>query len=163
LTLAWLFISETLWLPVLECLTTSSDLPSLPHFMGYSHILDSLIISLPYEGNVKKSPAFLMFYLQHSSVGSAYVHIYSGVGSLTICSCYANISVFIDCKNNEFLKKWIMIMLRIEHSRSKFSGWLRYCTYTHVNWYMCGTAEQEFSEYSLSFLVLLNEVLTAIP
>ena len=31
--------------------------------------------------------------------------VISSVASLTIKSRYANISVFIDCKNNEFLKK----------------------------------------------------------
>lgn len=33
----------------------------------------------------------------------------SGIASLTILSCYANILVFMDCKNNEFLKIRIMI------------------------------------------------------
>jgi hypothetical protein len=35
----------------------------------------------------------------------------SGEASPTIWSCYANISVFIDCENNQFLKKWIMIII----------------------------------------------------
>jgi hypothetical protein len=48
-----------------------SDLPSLSHLVGDSGILESLIISLPHEENLKKSPTFLVFYLQHSSVGSA--------------------------------------------------------------------------------------------
>jgi hypothetical protein len=36
---------------------------------------------------------------------------YTGsVASPTIESLYANIFVFIDCENNQFLKKWIMII-----------------------------------------------------
>jgi hypothetical protein len=34
----------------------------------------------------------------------------SGVASLTIWSCYANISVFIDGENNRFLKKLMMMI-----------------------------------------------------
>ena len=32
--------------------------------------------------------------------------------------------VFIDCENNEFLKKWIMMINQNWHSRTKWSGWL---------------------------------------
>ena len=33
---------------------------------------------------------------------------------------------FTDCENNQFLKKWIMIILWILHSGTKLSGWLRH-------------------------------------
>ena len=49
----------------------------------------------------------------------------SSVASLTIKSRYANIFVFIDCENNQFLKKWIMIIIWNLHSGTKSSGWLR--------------------------------------
>jgi hypothetical protein len=52
----------------------------------------------------------------------------SGEASPTVWSCYANISVFIDRKNNQFLKKWIMIMIYNLHSMTKLSGWLRHWT-----------------------------------
>ena len=51
----------------------------------------------------------------------------SGEASPTIWSCYANFSVFIDCENNPFLQKWIMIMILNLHSMTKLSGWIRYC------------------------------------
>jgi hypothetical protein len=34
--------------------------------------------------------------------------------------------VFIDCENNQFLKKLIMIIILNLHSRTKLSGWLRH-------------------------------------
>jgi hypothetical protein len=98
----------------LEGATDFVSLQSLPHLLGDSCILESLIISLPHEDNLKKSPAFLVFYLQHSSVGSA--------------------------------------------TRKKTNKLSR-----HMSIDMCCTAEQECSEYSLSFIVLVNEALTAIP
>jgi hypothetical protein len=45
---------------------------------------------------------------------------------------YANIFVFIDCENNQFLNKWIIIIL-ILHSGTKFSGWLRHSMRTIIN------------------------------
>ena len=51
-----------------------TDLPSFPHLAGDSRILESLImvnhLPLTWEDNLKKSPAFLVFYLQHNSVGT---------------------------------------------------------------------------------------------
>ena len=38
-------------------------------------------------------------------------YVYSGEASPKIWPCYANFSVFIDYKRNQFLKKWIMIMI----------------------------------------------------
>jgi hypothetical protein len=35
--------------------------------------------------------------------------------------------VFIVRENNQFLKKWIMIMIWNLHSMTKLSGWLRHC------------------------------------
>ena len=57
----------------------------------------------------------------------------SGEASPTIWSCYANIFVFTDCKDNQFLKKWIMIMIWNLHSMTKSSGWLRHCA--HLRWF----------------------------
>jgi hypothetical protein len=43
-----------------------------------------------------------------------------------MCSS-ANIFVFIDCENDQFRNKWIMIIILNLHSGTKFSGWLRHC------------------------------------
>ena len=58
----------------------------------------------------------------------------SGEASPTILSCYANILVFTDYKNNQFLKKRIMIMIWNLHSMTKSSGWLRHCCHA---WTYC--------------------------
>ena len=43
------------------------------------------------------------------------------LASLTIWSCYANISVFMDFKNNQFLKKWMMIVCQRSAESRGFS------------------------------------------
>jgi hypothetical protein len=39
------------------------------------------------------------------------------------CKCFH----VVDCENNQFLKKWIMIIILNFHSGTKLSGWLRHC------------------------------------
>jgi hypothetical protein len=52
------------------------------------------------------------------------MNVNSSVASPTIYPRYANIFVFIDCLN-QFLKKWIMIIILNLHSGTKLSGWLK--------------------------------------
>ena len=40
-------------------------------------------------------------------------HAVSGEASPTIYSCYVNVLELMVCKNNQFLKKWIMIELSL--------------------------------------------------
>jgi hypothetical protein len=51
-----------------------------------------------------KPPQTIPGYMQDSNL-SKWRQVPSGVASLTIWSCYANISVFINRENNQFLKK----------------------------------------------------------
>ena len=41
-------------------------------------------------------------------------------------------SQLTDCESNQFLKKWIMVILWNLHSGTKSSGWLRYCPQVHL-------------------------------
>jgi hypothetical protein len=58
-------------------------------------------------------------------LNSKYLSPASSVAGPTIYSRYVNIFVFTDYENNQFLKKWIMIIILNLDSETKLSGWLR--------------------------------------
>ena len=59
----------------------------------------------------------LKFFFSQRSFGTI-----NGVANAQIWSCYVNFSVFSYCKNNRFLKKWVMLMIWNLHSKIKICG-----------------------------------------